>query len=112
MELKRLIKEAMSDSLFQANVLMRYARDENLTLINDKLRGICGITIVDVFVPSKIVSNDVDIVTLKVKFFLTGDNLKDHLHRMSSEARKIQGVFSFIPVRWSKVVSRIYRPER
>jgi len=106
MELKRLIREAMSDSLFQANVLMRYARHENLTLINDKLRGICGITIVDVFVPSKIVSNDVDIVTLKVKFFLLGDNLKDHLHRMSSEARKIQGVFSFIPTRTSKIETK------
>jgi ferredoxin-fold anticodon binding domain-containing protein len=106
MELKHLIREAMSDSLFQANVLMRYARDENLTLINDKLRGVCGITIVDVFVPSKIVSNDVDIVTLKIKFFLSGDDLKAHLHKMANEARKIQGVFSFIPTRASKIETK------
>ena len=103
MELKRLIREAIEDSLYRANVIMRYARDENLTLINDKLRGICGITIVDVLVPSKIVSNDVDIVTLKVKFFLKGTDLKEHLYKMSTEARKIPGVFSFIPTRASKL---------
>jgi len=103
MELKRLIREAIEDSLYQANVIMRYARDENLTLINDRLRGICGITIVDVLVPSKIVSNDVDIVTLKVKFFLQGEDFREHLHKMSVEARKIPGVFSFIPTRASKL---------
>jgi ferredoxin-fold anticodon binding domain-containing protein len=109
MELKHLIREAISESLYEANIIMRYARDENLTLINDKLRGICGITIVDVFIPTKIVSKHVDLVTLKIKFFLGRHDLQQHMHKMSNEARKIEGVYSFIPTRASKLKTKSHK---
>jgi len=109
MNLRTLVKEVLDEGLYEATVLMRYARQENLTIISDKLRGTCGITIVDVAVPSKIISDNVDRVTLKVRFFLLGNNLKIQLRKMSTEARKIEGVYSFIPLRASKYYSRIYK---
>tara|TARA_R110000824_G_scaffold145690_1_gene314165 strand:+ start:3952 stop:4281 length:330 start_codon:yes stop_codon:yes gene_type:complete len=109
MDLRNLIKEALYDGLFEATVIMRLDRSENLTIITDKLRGVCGITIVDVAVPSKPVSDAVERVTLKVRFFLLESSFKAQLTRMSTEARKIQGVYSFIPIKAVKYYSRIYK---
>ena len=104
-----MIKEVLDEGLFEATVVMRLDRSENLTIITDKLRGVCGITIVNVAVPSKPVSETVERVTLKVRFFLMEDSMNAHLKRMSAEARKIQGVYSFIPVKAEKYYSRIYK---
>ena len=109
MNLKNLIKEVLDEGLFEATVVMRLSRDENLTIITDKLRGVCGITIVNVTVPSKPVSDTVERVTLNVRFFLSGNDLRSHLRKMALEARKIQGVYSFMPVNASKYYSRIYK---
>ena len=40
--------------------------------------------------------------------------MKEQLIRMANDARKIDGVFSFIPITRTarKVVSRIYRPKK
>ena len=109
MDLRNLIKEVIDEGLFEASVILRLDRSENLTIITDKLRGVCGITIVDVAVPSKPVSDTVERVTLKVRFFLLDQSIKKHLKRMSTEARKIKGVYSFIPIRAEKYQSRIYK---
>ncbi len=109
MDLRTLVKEVLDEGLFEASVIMRLDRSENLTIITDKLRGVCGITIVDVAIPSKPVSDTVERVTLNVRFFMLENNLKAHLKRMSTEARKIQGVYSFIPVKAEKYYSRIYK---
>ena len=109
MDLRTLIKEVLDEGLFEATVVMRLDRSENLTIITDKLRGVCGITIVDVAIPSKPVSDTVERVTLNVRFFLLENNLKAHLRRMSTEARKIQGVYSFMPIKAVKYHSRIYK---
>ena len=109
MDLRTLIKEVLDEGLFEASVIMRLDRSENLTIITDKLRGVCGITIVDVAIPSKPVSDTVERITLNVRFVMLENNLKAHLKRMSTEARKIQGVYSFMPVRAEKYYSRIYK---
>ena len=109
MDLRTLVKEVVDRGLYEATVIMRLSRSENLTIITDKLRGVCGITIVDVLVPSKPVSETVERVTLNVRFFLLESSLKEQLTRMSTEARKIQGVYSFIPVKAVKYYSRIYK---
>ena len=107
MDIRTLVKEAIDDGLYEATVVMRLDRSENLTIITDKLRGLCGITIVNVSVPSKAVSETVERVTLKVRFFLLESNMKGQLMNMSTNARKIQGVYSFIPVRAEKYYSRM-----
>jgi len=109
MNLRNLVKEVLDEGLYEATVVMRLSRAENLTIISDKLRGVCGITIVDVVVPSKPVSDTVERVTLNVRFFLLGNNLKAQLRKMSTEARKIEGVYSFMPVKALKYFSRIYK---
>ena len=109
MNLGNLVKEVLEGGLFEATVIMRLSRQQNLKIISDKLRGVCGITIVDVVIPSKPVSETVERVTLNVRFFLLENNLKSQLRRMSTEARKIQGVYSFIPTKASKYYSRIYK---
>ena len=63
MDIRTLVKEAIDDGLYEATVVMRLDRSENLTIITDKLRGLCGITIVNVSVPSKAVSETVERVT-------------------------------------------------
>ena len=109
MDLRSLVKEGIDDGLYEASVIMRLDRSENLTIITDKLRGLCGITIVNISEPSKPVSETVEKVVLKVRFFLLERNLKAQLMNMATDARKIKGVFSFIPTRAQKYYSRIYK---
>ena len=107
--LKSVIKEYFKDTLYECNVVMRSARDKKLTIVTDNLRGVCGITVITVVGPAEPVSENVEKTYLKVKFFQFEPTLEDHLKRMATEARKIDGVFSFIPFKAKKVVSRIYR---
>ena len=107
--LKNIIKEYFRDTLYEADVVMRSSREKKLTIVTDNLRGVCGITVVTVTGPAKPVSADVEKTYLKVKFFQMEPTLELHLQRMAVDARKIDGVFSFIPITSKKVVSRIYR---
>jgi len=111
-KLKDIVIETFQETLWEAECLLRSSRDKNITKVTDNLRGVCGITVVTIASPAKPISATVEKTLLKVKFFkLTPGPLQQHMSRMSMDARKIDGVFSFIPVRWNKVVSRIYRPE-
>lgn len=107
--LKNIIKEYFRDTLYEAEIVMRSAREKKLTIVTDNLRGVCGITVVTVTGPAKPVSSDVEKTYLKVKFFQMEPTLELHLQRMAIDARKIDGVHSFIPISSKKVVSRIYR---
>ena len=107
--IKTLINEYFKDTLYEADVVMRSSRDKKLTIVTDNLRGVCGITVVTVVGPAQSVSADVEKTYLKVKFFQFEPTLEEHLKRMAIDARKIDGVYSFIPYKTTKVVSRIYR---
>tara|TARA_Y100001938_G_C8093250_1_gene436442 strand:- start:821 stop:1165 length:345 start_codon:yes stop_codon:yes gene_type:complete len=110
MKLKSLVKEYLYEQLYEAVCVLRSDTNRNITKVTDNLRGVCGITVVTVDGPATKVGNNVERAKLKVKFFQIEPTMKEQLARMSNEARKIDGVFSFIPVKWNKVVSRIYRP--
>ena len=108
--LKNLIREYFNDTLYEVDVVMRSSRDKKLTIVTDNLRGVCGITVITVIGPAEPVSEDVEKTYLRCKFFMTGESPKRHLRKMAKEARKIDGVFSFIPyTKARKVVSRIYK---
>ena len=109
--LKQLIKEYFKDTLYEAEVVMRSSRSRKLTIVTDNLRSVCGITVCTVAGPAKPVSADVEKTYLKVKFFQMEPTLEEQLKRMAMDARKIDGIFSFVPLRAKKVVSRIYRNE-
>ena len=108
MKLKSIVKEYLRDTLYEANVIMRSDRSKKLTIISDNLRGVCGITVVTIKEAAKPVSSAVERTPLRVKFFLLGTSLKQHLAKMQMEARKIDGVFSFIAISADKVRDRIY----
>jgi len=110
--LKNLVKEFLDDTLWEAECILRSDRGQNITIITDNLRGVCGITVVTVIGPAKKVSDHVERAILKVKFFRQEPTVEQQLKRMSMEARKIDGIFSFIPKQARRVVSRIYRPGR
>tara|TARA_R110000851_G_scaffold35848_2_gene94054 strand:+ start:1028 stop:1363 length:336 start_codon:yes stop_codon:yes gene_type:complete len=107
--LKSVIKEYFKDTLYECTVVMRSSRERKLTIVSDNLRGVCGITVVTVTGPAEPISEEVEKTYLKIKFFQFEPTLEDHLKKMAREARKIDGVFSFIPYKANKVVSRIYR---
>jgi hypothetical protein len=107
--LKSVIKEYFKDTLYEAEIVMKSSRDKKLTIVTDNLRGVCGITVCTVVGPAKPISDDLEKTYLKVKFFQMEDTLERHIKRMAIDARKIDGIISFIPIRAKKVVSRIYR---
>ncbi len=106
--IKNLVSEYLYDTLYEAECVMRSDRSKNITIITDNMRGVCGITVCTVVGPAEAVSANAERTRLKVKFFLTKANMQDQIKQMSMDARKIDGVFSFIPVKVKKVINRIY----
>tara|TARA_Y100000034_G_C6897867_1_gene414427 strand:- start:2630 stop:2968 length:339 start_codon:yes stop_codon:yes gene_type:complete len=109
-DLKRLVKEYLDDTLWEAECVLRSDRSKNITIITDNLRGVCGITVVTVIGPAEPVGSTVERSILKIKFFRSEPTVAQQLKRMSIDARKIDGIYSFIPLRTKKVISRIYHP--
>ena len=107
--LKSLVQEYLRDTMYEAEVMLRSSRDYNITIISDNLRGVCGITVCTITSPAEPISSKVERTYLKVKFFQLESTMEDHVARMSNEARRIDGVFSFIVKKVGKVQSRIYR---
>jgi len=108
-DVKTVVKEYLQDTMYECDVLMRSDRTKRHTVITDNLRGVCGITVVTVKEAAKKVSKTVEVTPLKVKFFLTNTSLRQHMAKMQMEARKIDGIFSFIATSVNKVRNRIYR---
>lgn len=108
-DVRTVVKEYLQDTMYECDVIMRSDRSKRLTVITDNLRGVCGITVVTVKEAAKKVSKSVEVTKLKVKFFLTEPELKRHMSRMQMEARKIDGMYSFIATSVNKVRNRIYR---
>ena len=106
---KQLVREYLKDTLYEADVIMRTDRTKRLTLITDNLRGVCGITVVTVKEAAQKVSATAEKTYLKIKFFQTEASMRKHVEKMAFEARKIDGIYSFIVTKVGKVQNRIYR---
>jgi hypothetical protein len=91
--LEALIREEYKDSLFMAKVVMKSRR---------------GITVVTVVGPAEPISDTIEKTVLKVKFFQSEPSLKQQLITMSKDARRIDGVVSFIPHYAEQWFDRIY----
>jgi hypothetical protein len=109
--LKTLVKEYLYETLYEAQVVLRSSRDNNITIISDNLRGVCGITVCTIASPAKPVSAGYERTLLNIKFHRLQSSMQKHLETMSLEARRIDGVSSFIVKRVDKVRNRIYRSE-
>jgi hypothetical protein len=107
--LEKLVEEVLDDVMWEAECTMRSDRSKNITIITDNLRGVCGITVVTVTGPAQRITDHVEKTILNVKFFRKEPTIEGHLKRMAMEARKIGGIYSFIPKTAHRVFSRIYR---
>ena len=108
-KLKDIVKEVFQEVLWEAECVLRSDRDVNITKITDNLRGVCGITVVTVVGPAEAVTKTVERSKLKVKFFQIEPTMKQQVFRMSNDARRIDGIYSFIPIHIPrKVRNRIY----
>lgn len=94
-ELASNIEEAISDNIYEAYVVLESDRGKNLTHILNQLRAVCGITVVGVEDPARPVSATREKTLLKLKFFRSVPNLRKHLQKMSIDARKVDGVYTF-----------------
>ncbi len=107
--LKNTITEVLKDTRYEADVVMRSSRDVNLTVVTDNLRGVCGITVIKVQGAAKPVSATAERADLNVKFFKMRPTMTEQISAMSTEARRVTGVYSFIVKNVRKVVNRIYK---
>ena len=107
--IKTVVNEYLKDTMYECDILMRSDRKKRLTVIMDNLRGVCGITVVTLKKAANKVSKTTEVTPLKVKFFLLEPDLTSHVTKMQTEARRIDGIFSFIALRANKVRNRIYR---
>jgi len=107
-KLEKLVENILDDTMWEAICIMRSDRGQNITVITDNLRGVCGITVVSVVGPAQRIDKHVEKTILNVKFFRKEPTVKGQLERMALEARKIGGIFSFIPKQAKRVESRIY----
>jgi len=94
-EIKLLVKETLEKRMYEAVCSLESSRDRNLTRVLDDLRGVCGITIVAITSPAKAISNKKEKSELRVKFLLIAPSLNEHLARLSLEAKRVPGVYSF-----------------
>ena len=106
--IKTLVSEYLYDTLYEADIVMRSDRSKNITIVTDNMRGVCGITVVTITGPAEPVGSTVERTRLKVKFFQVEPTMKKQVDRMALDTRKIDGVYSFIPIRVTKVINRIY----
>ncbi len=112
-KLQQLIKEYLYEQLYECECILKSDTAKNFTKVTDNLRGVCGITVVTVIVPAQSErGRTVETSRVRVKFFQIEPTMKEQLARMQIDAKKIDGVVSFLPVKWNKVVSRIYRPQK
>tara|TARA_R100000005_G_C4872663_1_gene128355 strand:+ start:261 stop:623 length:363 start_codon:yes stop_codon:yes gene_type:complete len=107
--LKSIIKEYYKEMLYEADIVMISSTEKNLTVVTDNLRGLCGVCVVTITQPAKPYGEGKERTVLKVKFQQFEPTLKQHVKKLSMDARRIDGVISFIPIRAGRVYSRIYR---
>ena len=108
-KLKNIVKEVFQEVFWEAECVLRSDRDVNITKITDNLRGVCGITVCTVIGPAEPITKTVERSKLKVKFFQIEPTMKQQISRMSNDARRIDGIYSFIPTHIPrKVRNRIY----
>ena len=114
-DLKQIVQEYLHEQLYECDCILKSKTDKNFTIVADNLRGVCGITVVTITSPAKPYgpsARGVEISRLKVKFFQVEQTMEAQIARMQIDAKKIDGIVSFIPLNSRKVVSRIYRPDR
>tara|TARA_R100001377_G_C3170363_1_gene102851 strand:+ start:711 stop:1046 length:336 start_codon:yes stop_codon:yes gene_type:complete len=102
-KVREVISEALKYDVYKADVSIKSTKDRNITEILDEMRGLCGVTIVNISVASKSLSEETEITICSLKFFLTNPSLKLHMNKLALSAKKIEGVAAFRILRVERI---------
>lgn len=91
---KSILNEKIEIQIYECLGLMKSSANRNLTDIQNEIRSVCGITIVD-SEPSETLSLYKIKSKLKIKFVSLQPTLSESLRELVTNIRKVDGVYSF-----------------
>ena len=89
-----LLNEDVDVQIFECVALMSSSTRKNLTDIQNEIRSVCGITIVD-SEPTETLSLYKQRTRLKIKFISLQPTVRESIKEMINSVRKVDGVYSF-----------------
>jgi hypothetical protein len=93
--IKKLIVEAISDKVQEAECMIHTSAKVNLTDVLTSIRAIAGVTIVNLVGSSNRVSDDRDASYLKIKFIPNVTSADAYMRNLVSYVRNLPSVFTF-----------------
>jgi hypothetical protein len=93
--IKKLIVEAISDKVQEAECTIHTSAKVNLTDVLTSIRAIAGVTIVNLVGSSNRVSDDRDASYLKIKFIPNVTSADAYMRNLVSYVRNLPSVFTF-----------------
>jgi len=102
--IKKIILEELDQNVLELFCRLESNRVRNLTDILTDMRAVCGVTIVNMAMASRFVSEGREIAELNIKFKPFGVATNKYLRKLIADVKKIDGVLAFI-IRKSKVMT-------
>jgi len=101
--IKKIILEELDQNVLELFCRLESNRIRNLTDILTDMRAVCGVTIVNMAMASRFVSEGREIAELNIKFKPSGVAKNKYLRKLIADVKKIDGVLAFI-IRKSRVM--------
>ena len=101
-----LLNEDVDVQIFECVALMNSSTRKNLTDIQNEIRSVCGITIVD-SEPTETLSLYKQRTRLKIKFISLQPTLRESVKEIVDNARRIDGVYSFQVRKIRKITAEV-----
>ena len=101
-----LLNEDVDIQIYECIALMNSSTRKNLTDIQNEIRSVCGITIVD-SEPTETLSLYKQRTRLKIKFILLQPTLRESVKEIVDSVRRIDGVYSFQVRKIRKIVAEV-----
>tara|TARA_R100000008_G_scaffold86159_3_gene78180 strand:- start:1516 stop:1842 length:327 start_codon:yes stop_codon:yes gene_type:complete len=101
-----LLNEDVDVQIYECVALMSSSTRKNLTDIQNEIRSVCGITIVD-SEPTETLSLYKQRTRLKIKFISLQPTLRESVKEIVDSARRIDGVYSFQVRKIRKITAEV-----
>ena len=101
-----LLNEDVDVQIYECVALMSSSTQKNLTDIQNEIRSVCGITIVD-SEPTETLSLYKQRTRLKIKFISLEPTLRESVKQIVNSSRRIDGVYSFQVRKIRKITAEV-----
>ena len=101
-----LLQEKVEIQIYECFALMKSDTRRNLTEIQNEIRSVCGITIVN-SEPTEVLSLHKQKTRLKIKFISLKSTLRESIEDLINRIRRIDGVYSFQVRKVRKLVLKV-----